>query len=81
MDSEKGNRVSARGHNVPPPWFLEHKKPGWDRVLRHDYRAKIAFLTKTAYWSPIKFNFKRIDWQNCMKNSAVRFVKKSIKAA
>ena len=26
MDSEKGNRVFARGHNVPPPWFLEPKK-------------------------------------------------------
>ena len=26
MDSEKGNRVFARGHNVPPPWFLEPQK-------------------------------------------------------
>ena len=35
MDSEKGNRVFARGgHNVPPPplVFGAQKKPGLDRV-------------------------------------------------
>ena len=33
MDSEKGNRVFARGHNVPPPLvFGAQKKPGLDRV-------------------------------------------------
>ena len=45
MDSEKGNRVFARGHNVPPPWFLEPpKKPGLDRVnaffWHHNYKKK-----------------------------------------
>ena len=33
MDSEKGNRVFARGHNVPPPppfGFWSPKKPGLD---------------------------------------------------
>ena len=36
MDSEKGNRVFARGHNVPPPplVFGAQKKPGLDRVKR-----------------------------------------------
>ena len=34
MDSEKGNRVFARGHNVPPPLvFGAPKKPGLDRVI------------------------------------------------
>ena len=36
MDSEKGNKVFARGGRgtmCPTPWFLEHKKkPGWDGV-------------------------------------------------
>ena len=34
MDSEKGNAVFARGHNVPPPplVFGAQKKPGWVRV-------------------------------------------------
>ena len=33
MDSEKGNRVFDRGHNVPPPLGLwSPKKPGCDRV-------------------------------------------------
>ena len=32
MDSEKGNRVFARGHNVPPLLFGAQKKPGLDRV-------------------------------------------------
>ena len=32
MDSEKGNRVFARGHNVPPLVFGAQKKSGLDRV-------------------------------------------------
>ena len=38
MDSEKGNRVFARGgggHNVPPLVFGAQKKPGLDRVKQH----------------------------------------------
>ena len=36
MDSEKGNRVFARGHNVPPLVFGAQKKPGLDRVKGFD---------------------------------------------
>ena len=32
MDSEKGNRVFARGHNVTPLVFGAQKKSGLDRV-------------------------------------------------
>ena len=44
MDSEKGNRVFARGgggHNVPPLVFGAQKKPGLDRVkvLHYGYFA------------------------------------------
>ena len=42
MDSEKGNRVFARGAQCapPPPWFLEPKKSLVWIGLRHHYRAR-----------------------------------------
>ena len=37
MDSEKGNSAP------PPPWFLEHKKPAWDKVKKKVWELVPAF--------------------------------------
>ena len=55
MDSEKGNRVFARGHNVPPPplVFGAQKKPGLDRVkevLREREEKKRKKRRKQIRW-------------------------------
>ena len=43
MKSEKGNRVFARGHNVPPPRFLELKK-----LVGIIFKTEICFSTASA---------------------------------
>ena len=51
MDSEKGNRVFARGHNVPPPppWFLEPQKSlVWIGLKLTSFRAILAVRMHAA---------------------------------
>ena len=67
MDSEKGNRVFARGHNVPPPWFLEPKKSQvWIGLRQDPLEAILVIFGRRAL---IFFLFES-SWKN-MKNDTI----------